>query len=1077
MDNFQEMFARLNQAQREAVEHVDGPMMVLAGAGTGKTQVLAMRIAHLLRTTGVEPYNILCLTFTEAGVTAMRERLVRILGTAGYYIKVHTFHSFCNDVILEHPERFMFAREMAALTDLERVKVLQELLDKRAVTDALRTHGSPYYYLDAIGASLSQLKREHVDVERLSGMVKSEELFLEQSSEAIESFLALNARDIHAQDVDDLVSFFGKQGVGTDAGVGFLYRLAAMNMVQALAEAQANPTKQGKTSYAGVKAALKKFYESLQTHLPKQISLIELYQGYQESLKAKGRYDFDDMILFVLKAFENDPTLRAAYQERFQYILIDEYQDTNASQNRLARYFGEGVDQPNIFVVGDDDQAIYRFQGANLENVVDFYTYYSPEVKVVTLTDNYRSHQHILDVSGRVIANNVYRAQLHIPEIIKELQAKGVIESKPLSLLIFDTAHDELYWIAKDIERRISEGTAAQEIAVLFRNNAQGESIARVMSEVGVPYALESGENVFEVPCVRQFINLLKVIENPYDNYLMFSLLHYQFLKIEIKDVLSVHQYHLTKRKENGERYSYFEIMLSEILMKEAGVEGAEDVLKLAKQIEEWRRLVFNESIMTSVETVFEDSGLLKYCDCEPNSLQLLSAFKTLFEHFRVYCKESRDCDLAELLRFIDDHMTHEISIPYYVSAVREHAVRLMTVHRSKGLEFGYVYLPQLTDSFWGDGGSREKIKLPPQILTQDVSALAKQSIEDERRLFYVALTRGKDDVIMSYAKHRDDGKEQFPSQFTVEVGDQLIEILDTSAYHAPAMTVMRSRVDSAAALQKEILQGRLDQLRLSPTNLNDYLHCPRLFYYRHFIKAPIMRGRQLALGTAAHEAVEWLYRSYQGLGIRDQGDEGEAVSKAGMLVVFEKALNREVLDEKDFRESLDQGKDFLGKYYDYYHTQLVRPLEIELDFTSHHVMLEQIPLTGKVDMIELCDPIARQVALYDFKTGNPENKSGELKVGEGGIWRQIVFYKLLTQLSGRFKSKYVMVKGVVDFLQPKKDGSFWRKEIVVGEEECELVKEQIRDVWRRIHLLEFACCDEKGVCEYCERVLWDGVE
>lgn len=1097
MDHFSELYARLNEAQRDAVDHIDGPMMVLAGAGTGKTQVLAMRIANLLRTTGIEPHNILCLTFTEAGVTAMRERLVRILGTAGYYIKVHTFHSFCNDVILEHPEKFMFAREMVSLSDLEKVQIFQKLLDERAVTDALKTYGSPYYYLDAIASSISQLKREHVHIDTFTGMVSGESEFLERSRDKIEAFIALNARDIRGQDVDDLVGYFQEQSELTSAAAGFLFKLAAMTMIQSLAEAQANPTKQGKTSYAGVKASLKKFYESLETHFPKHLSLIELYRGYQESLVSKGRYDFDDMILFVLKAFEEDPALRAEYQERFQYILIDEYQDTNASQNRLARFFGEGVEQPNIFVVGDDDQAIYRFQGANLENVVDFYTQYSPDVKVVTLTDNYRSHQSILDVSGRVISNNLFRAQLHIPHIVKDLRAAGVTAASPLSLNIFNNSHDELCWIADRIAKLIIDGVLAEEIAVLFRNNSQGEAIGRIFKAKGIVHALESGENVFDVVYIRQFINLMKVVADPRDNFLMFSLLHYSFLHIQIRDVLCMHNFSMHKRKENGERYSYFEIMGSEILLGEAGVENVDSIRALAQHIEEWRILVYNESILTSVEKIFHESGMMAFCEHETHSLHTLSAFKTLFEQFRAHCKESRACDLPELLKFIEDHLTHEISIPYYVSAVREHAVRLMTVHRSKGLEFEYVFLPQLTDSYWGEGGSREKIKLPAHILTHDVSALAKHSIEDERRLFYVALTRGKHDVVMSYAQHRDDNKEQFPSQFIIEMGDEHIVQEDQTSFHAPAIVYSDEAHSVKDDLNEEILQGRLAQLRISPTNLNDYLKCPRLFYYRHFIKAPIMRSKQLALGTAAHEAVESLYRSFQkSVGGGEQlsvgGKAGESfqlsvdslqlgdrgvLGKEEMLMIFEKSLGKEVLDEKDFQDSLVKGKTFLSAYYDYYSDHLIKPIEIELDFTSHHVMYEEIPLTGKVDMIELCDPIARQVALYDFKTGNPEHKGADLKSGEGDIWRQIVFYKLLTLLSGRFKSKYVMIKGVIDFLEPKKDGSFLRKEIVVTQDDCDTVLSQVREVWDQIHALQFSCRDEKGVCDFCEKVLWDADE
>lgn len=227
-----------------------------------------------------------------------------------------------------------------------------------------------------------------------------------------------------------------------------------------------------------------------------------------------------------------------------------------------------------------------------------------------------------------------------------------------------------------------------------------------------------------------------------------------------------------------------------------------------------------------------------------------------------------------------------------------------------------------------------------------------------------------------------------------------------------------------------------------------------------------------MALGTAVHEAIESLYRSQ----MRLDGKEGTLPKKEEILDVFEKRLWKELAYQKEYEDTLQKGKDFLGKYYDYYKDKLISPLYIEYDFFGDHVMLEEIPLSGKVDMVELIEPLTRGVAFYDFKTGKPESKTKEIAPG-GTIWRQMVFYELLASLSGRFSGKYKLKKSVVDFVEPNEEGNFVRKELMISEDECEIVRQEIRKVWSGVKNLEFDCISGNATCDACREVLLFGVE
>src|ERR1700741_3203440 len=339
---FREEYEKLNENQRLAVDTIDGPVMVIAGPGTGKTQILASRVGKILLETDAQPENILCLTYTDAGVVAMRKRLLQFIGSDAYKVNIYTFHAFCNDVIQENLSLF----EKTALdpvSDLEKIQFFKELIDSFPKNHALKRYrGDVYFEINNLQSLFSTMKREGWTADFINQKIDEYLADLPNRDEFIykRKYKDFNAGDLKKDKIEDVKERMEK-----------------------------------------LKAAVNEF------------------NNYQVLLRKKSRYDFDDMINWVINVFEENKTLLSNYQEKYQYILVDEYQDTSGTQNKLLQLLIGYWEKPNVFVVGDDDQSIYRFQGANIENMLEFANTYTKDLKTVVLTNNYRSTQPILDIS------------------------------------------------------------------------------------------------------------------------------------------------------------------------------------------------------------------------------------------------------------------------------------------------------------------------------------------------------------------------------------------------------------------------------------------------------------------------------------------------------------------------------------------------------------------------------------------------------------------------------------------------------------------------------------------------------
>ena len=1017
---------KLNPEQAAAVKHIDGPMIVLSGPGTGKTQIIAARIAHLLDSTQMDPHNILCLTFTESGVVAMRKRLIEMIGTAAYYVRINTFHSFCNDVIKDFPEKFLSTRELESLTDLERIQIFRKILDNLPSDSPLSPFGSPYFYLKDCTYAVQNLKRENISPENFHNFVNKIEAFLEEHGQVLEQFSQIHGNQLKEEHFTALADRF--EGTILSSYFRGIHEL----------------DKKGRTKQ---KNEIKAAYLKIKNSVGKQQALSQVYKKYQSELSSRGRYDYEDMILFVVDAFKHNEELLAHYQEQFQYILVDEYQDTNGAQNEVVRLIAEYFENPNIFVVGDDKQSIYRFQGASLENILFFHNLYKDHVKLVSLKENFRSHQTILDASDSLINFNEHSITKFIPELKQSLLAAKNHNPAKVQLAEFESKQSEHYFLAKRIEELIQNGTEPSEIAILYRNNYEAEPLMELFLRLKIPFRLEAGVNILADQNIQKLIGLLRFIHNLDDGQQLFYLMHSEFLNFAPLDIYKV------TRKSSKDRKTLFETLLETDLFKPF----AEKCLK-------WQMQSVNKPIMEFFDIIIKESGYLDHVMKSETKVEELNRLNTLFDEIKALNRSNHAFKLSDLIEYFELLKENDIIIKEQELKTQKNALRLMTTHKSKGLEFEHVFIMNCVDKHWGNKRRYEKLSLPKGLLTNDVDS--KTQNEDERRLFYVAMTRAKQSLTLTYAVKNERERPQVPSIFLEEINPECLEKLDTSKIEDEAINRLQTiflevpKVDHSEE-EANFAKSLLENYTMSVTHLNNYLKCPRLFYYRNLLRVPSAKNKNAAFGSAVHEALKDFSLEHK---------KGSLPSEDYLIESFEKHMNREVITQQDRRGGLDFGRQTLKDYYNAHEDVFRQNTMPEYDFSSHGVNLNGIPLTGKLDKIEFLNEEAKAVHVVDYKTGNPDSKRQAL--GQNGEYRrQILFYKLLCDLSPRFP--YDMVSGEIDFVQKsKKDGRFRKEVIRPSQSEIEQIKTEITEVYDDIKNLRFLNTDEWsncGECEYCD--------
>ncbi|MBL4576967.1 MAG: ATP-dependent helicase, partial [Flavobacteriales bacterium] len=480
---------KLNPAQREAVDHIEGPVLVVAGPGTGKTHLLAARIGQILKTTDAQPYNILCLTYTDAGTIAMRQRLLDFIGPIAYRVNIYTFHAFCNDIIQSYPDYFG-NRDLEPISELETVDLLMDMIDGLEASNPIKRKKGKIYF----------------EVARLK------DLFRKMKEESWTSDFIVKCIDDYLEDLplrDEYIYKRANSKQGIKVG----------DVKQKAVDKEAEKMKV-------LRAAA------------------QLFPTFLSEMQKASRYDYNDMIIWVLNAFRNDDEFLRIQQEKYHYFLVDEFQDTNGAQSDLLNYLIDFWDKPNVFAVGDDDQSIYEFQGARMKNIMDFYRRYKEEIKVIVMEENYRSSQHILDASKTLIDNNQERLIKQIDNLTKTLVARNETLSgssvKPAILSYYNVRHEEAGIVDK-LSALKDAGVPLNEIAVIYRNHKQAAAIINLVEKKGIPYSVVKRIDILELPMINNLLTLLTYLslesKKPHaGEHLLFEIMHYSFFTIDAHD-------------------------------------------------------------------------------------------------------------------------------------------------------------------------------------------------------------------------------------------------------------------------------------------------------------------------------------------------------------------------------------------------------------------------------------------------------------------------------------------------------------------------------------------------------------
>ena len=1031
---FTEEYEKLNPQQRMAVDTIEGPVMVIAGPGTGKTQILASRIGKILLDTDAAPENILCLTYTEAGVLAMRKRLLQFIGPDAYKVNLYTFHAFCNDVIQENLSLFE-KTALDPISELEKIQLYKDLIDSFPKNHPLKRYrGDVYFEINNLQSLFSNMKKEGWTPE-----------FINQK---IDEYLA----DLANRDE-------------------FIYK-------RKYKEFNAGDLKQNKI-------------DEENERMEKLRAAVGEFDRFQIMMRKTNRYDFDDMIIWVTKVFEENKNLLANYQEKYLYTLIDEYQDTSGAQNKLVELLINYWDKPNVFVVGDDDQSIYRFQGANIENMQDFANKYKSDLLTVVLTQNYRSIQPILDVSKSVINRNDERLVKKIPGLSKELLSSNQqikhLTNKPI-IREYETQRQEMIGIAKQVQELISKQIFPGRIGIIYKENKYGEELSQYFKLLNIPVYSKRNLNILDLPLANKILLILKYLDSEHDisysgDEILFELLHFDWFDIPPIEIarLSMEvagiRYNDNKSMPRGKQASIRQLMYEKAALpsKDLFTGNVHEGLKKASVIiEKLIADVSNLTLQHLFENIIQEAGILSHIMQSPDKHWQLQVLSGLFDFIKEETHRNPKLSLQDFVKLISLMEKENISLPLVQVSGSDKGINLMTAHGSKGLEFEYIFFAGCNAAFWEKKRKPGGMYKLPDTMFSSTGGVTRTGTDEEelRRLFYVALTRAEQHLYISYSKYKNDGKELEPSMFIAEIQDEhqlpsnKIEIDTETLSEFSALHFEKKEAPEIDKIEEEFISRILEKFAMNVTALNNFLKCPLEFYFKNLIRIPSPKNEATEFGSSVHYALEKLFRKMQDSGSEVFPSKDEFIEDFRWYI----QRHRESFTKEQFDRRMEYGIEVLNNYYDKYISGFNKIVAIERNIRN--VVINDVPLKGKLDKLEFSGMSANVV---DYKTGDPDKAIAKIKgpsekdPNGGDYWRQAVFYKIL--VDNYEQKNWNVVSTEFDFIEPDNKKNYRKKKVVITPDDINTVKQQITSVWNKIQNREFYTGCGKKDCHWCNFV------
>ncbi|OGL41567.1 MAG: hypothetical protein A2042_09905 [Candidatus Schekmanbacteria bacterium GWA2_38_11] len=1112
---FDQEYAKLNQSQKKAVDTIYGPLLVIAGPGSGKTQILSLRVANILKKTDTLPSNILCLTFTDSAAVNMRKRLTGIIGQDAYRVAIHTFHNFGTEIISRHPEFFYNAASFSPADEITQIEVLSKIFKNLDHDNPLnKTYfDQGFSFLKPTLKAIGQIKKAGLSPNEFLLIIRHNQKVFEVLNPLFENVFSKTVSKGAIPEIKKLAQALKSLDLEKDFPVSHfrsVHQIIQKSLELTLEESGGNTTKPitlFKSKWLA-KNENKKICFKDSLNFEKLSALAEVYNQYSQAMRESGYFDFDDMLIDTIQAVQQNKVLAYELQEQYQFILVDEFQDTNDAQMRLLDLIAKSEispNEPNLMAVGDDDQAIYKFQGAELSNILSFQEKY--KAPIISLLENYRSTGEILELAKQIIRQGENRLENKIKDLKKELVA--INPEKRAGEVIFKsfpTNVHELHWVAKKISDLIKAGEEPNEIAIIAREHKILQEAAKYLQKQNIPVSYERQRDVLTQPHIKQIITIADYIsslsgQNQAKDNLLPEILSYPFWEL---DRVKIWQISLTSNKE---RKPWLEIMLEFPDKKINAIARFLIELSAASKYETLEHvmdaiigysvsLVGEEDVMTAPAKQLTEynSNFRNYYFSKENLKQntqeyllFLSALKVFYDALREY-KQGEILKIGDLVEFVKVHQEHKLSLPDQTPFIdSSNAVNLMTAHKAKGQEFGSVFVLSCQNDIWAKTkifsllSFPENLKIAPAGDTQD----------DQLRLFYVALTRSKKNLYLSSYETDEKGDSSLVLNFVVDkfivqkpsfakASEGEAGFSENETIEAISAPILALHAPPFKNNEKTLLEQFLQEYKISPTHLNNFLDLsqggPQNFIEQNILFFPQAKSPSGAFGSAIHKAIEQLY-----VYLKNQGKLPELEF---VLQKFEQALKSERLSEQEFAQRLSKGKSVLKNYFERNKDNFKQTDLIETNFRNRGVVLGEALLTGKIDKIREIN--SKEVLVSDLKTGQPlDNWQGKGEYEKTKVYKyknQLGFYKLLVENSQDLlkpsltRSKYQVNQGVLEFVEAGKNANPVL-ELQLEKDFIDRLSKLIQVVYSRIVNLDFPDVskyspDIKGILEFEENLL-----
>lgn len=1083
MEKFKTRYNKLNSAQKKAVDTIDGPLLVVAGPGTGKTELLSMRAANILRATDTLPENILCLTFTNSGANAMRARLASIIGTDAYKVAIQTFHSFGTEIINHHSEYFYRGADFSPADEVATYSILTDIFEELDYNNPLASKmNGDFTHLRDTAQVISELKQAGLSSSELLQIIDSNEKLLD----AVEPELAaIFANRISKTTIALLPPIANKiaelPAPQLPPAIAPLADALALSLARAFDEAVASGKTTPITAWRNTwleKDAHGEFVFKDRKRHAKLRATAPIYDRYLAEMRQAELFDYDDMILNVVQAIEQYPDLRFNLQERYQYIMVDEFQDTNLAQLRILFNLTDTPhgDAPNIMAVGDDDQAIYSFQGADVGNIHRFRKRYPNHASVV-LTDNYRSSQTILDRAREIIVQASGRLETSM-DIDKHLLAHTNDTNSQVTLSALPSRQEEFAWIAESIQENITKGIKPSEIAVIARRHSDLIALLPYLNRANIAVNYERRDNVLNDEHIQLLELMTRVCvdiaagEHDEANSLLPELIAQPMFGFDSEAIwrLSLQAYR--------NRTNWLEAMLTSPTFQ-----------PLAKWLLDRAKASLTEPLETFLDTLIgvpqnytanddtddDNDAVRKPTKSHRNAfispfyqyyfnsdilgsspdtyLTALEALQTLRSKLR---EGAPDGTLlaSDFLMLIDTY--RQLNIPVVsirrASETAQNAINLMSAHKSKGLEFDTVYVINSIDSMWGERvRSRSRLINYPENLAISPNA---DSYNERIRLYFVAMTRAKRQLYLSYARSDDTAKDTLKASFLA--GTNLQEIdrqpSSTAALAEQSEIAWHDRLTAPInRTMKELLAPTLENYKLSITHLNNFIDItrggPQNFLLNNLLRFPQAKSANAIYGTLIHTVLQHAHSHLAASGTRKPIEDitGE----------FIRLLHQQNLSDADLALYSKRGIEALEVFLTAKYDTFAPSQKPELSFAGQGVVLGQARLTGSLDLVDIDN---QTITVTDYKTGKPSTswtgKSDYEKIKLHKYRQQLMFYELLCANS-RDYAKYDFGGAILQFVEPDSRGDIYQLDDRFSRDELADFQRLIAAVWRCITTLE----------------------